>query len=275
MADTIGNIQIKPVINEVLTKEDIKYQLQKMGIKKGMSILVHADLSKIGYLSNGPQTIIDALMDAVGYDGTIVMETFTLHMVDPCCRKDMHIDCESWEYIRDSMKPFDRKLSAGSYDALVEQFLRNEGVARSYHPLYSFAAWGKYAKVICDRHPLHFSLSDESPLGKLFELNGFVLLLGCDYEDCVMFHLARYNANQLPIKIACCPVNINGKADWKDLLDLDLNNEGYDTVGKIMEEREIVKMCAMGDGLCKFFSGRQAVTLATAYYNLNKKELVL
>ena len=46
-------------------------------------------------------------------------------------------------------------------------------------------------------------------------------------------------------------------------------------VGKIMEEREIVKMCAMGEGLCRFFSGRQAVTLAKAYYNLKKKEFVL
>ena len=86
---------------------------------------------------------------------------------------------------------------------------------------------------------------------------------------------ARYDTGQLPIRIACCPVNINGKADWKDLLDLDFDNTGYDMVGKIMEEREIVKMCAMGEGLCRFFSGRQAVTLAKAYYNLKKKEFVL
>lgn len=275
MDESVRDYEIKSVIQEVLTKEDIKYQLQKMGIKKGMSVLVHADLDNIGYLSNGPQTVIDALIDAVGYDGTIVMPTFTLNMVDPCCRKDVHIDCESWEYIRDSMKPFDRRLSCSGSDELVSQFLRNEAVARSYHPLYSFAAWGKYAKVICDRHPLHFSLSKESPLGRLFELNGFVLLLGCSYAECVMFHMARYDTGQLPIRIACCPVNINGKADWKDLLDLDFDNTGYDMVGKIMEEREIVKMCAMGEGLCRFFSGRQAVTLAKAYYNLKKKEFVL
>lgn len=275
MDEKIKPSTLKPVITEVMTKEDIKYQLQKMGLKKGMAVLIHANLDKLGFMSDGPQTIIDALIDAVGYDGTIVMPTFTLDMVDPCCRKDVHIDCESWEYIRDSMKPFDRKLSAGKYDELIQQFLRNDGVVRSYHPLHSFAAWGKYAKIICDRHPLHFSLSKDSPLGKLYELNGFVLLLGCDYEECAMFHLSRYNTNQLPIKVVCCPVNTNGKADWKDLLDLEIDKLGYDMVGKIMEEREIVKMCCIGEGLCKFFSGRQAVTLATAYYSLNKKELVL
>ena len=57
-------------------------------------------------------------------------------------------------------------------DALIYQFLRNEGVVRSYHPLYSFAAWGKYAKILCDKHPLHFGLNQDSPLGKVSEFNG-------------------------------------------------------------------------------------------------------
>ena len=135
----------------VSTKEDICAQLESLGIQRGMVILVQADMKKLGYLIGGEQMLIEALMETVGYEGTIVMPTFTPQMADPACQKK-HIARMYWEDVRQHALPFDKKLSAPEKaDALIYQFLRNEGVVRSYHPLYSFAAWGKYyvISILC------------------------------------------------------------------------------------------------------------------------------
>ncbi|MEF9962555.1 MAG: AAC(3) family N-acetyltransferase [Erysipelotrichaceae bacterium] len=269
MAEDNKSNQVE-IIEDVLTKEDIKRQLEAMGIQKGMLVLVQGNSEDLGYINGGSQAIIEALMECVGYEGTIVMPSFTLDLLDPACNSNIHIDKENWEYIRESSYPFHKKLSKPTNcDDLVQQFMCNEGIVRSYHPNYSFLAWGKYAKVICDKHPLHFGLSKDSPLGKLYDLNGFVLLLGSSYDECVMFHLAHYNSEKLPIKIVSAPIEKNKKTAWKDMLDLKLNEKGFSIIGEVMEERKIVRTMYLGLSKCRFFSSREAVKIATAYFNIN------
>lgn len=253
----------------ISSKEEIRQQLETLGIQKGMVLLIHADTRRLGYLIGGEQVLIEALMDIVGYEGTIIMPTFTPQMADPSCQKK-HISRAYWQEVRDHAMPFDKKLTPPkNCDPLVHQFLRNEGVVRSYHPLYSFAAWGKYAKLICDKHPLHFGLSKESPLGKIAEFNGYVVMLGCEYEECCLFQLARYQG-ELPIRIISAPIENNHKTVWKDMLELDYNTKNFSEIGEVMEERSIVKTSYIGNGRCRFFSAREAVTLATAYFNIHK-----
>ena len=258
-------------VNEIVsTKEDLCELLSSLGVQKGMVIFLQANMKKLGYITGGEQTLLEALMETVGYDGTIVMPSFTPQMADPSCLKQA-IDRESWELVRKHAQPFDRRLSAPhKCDPLIHQFLRNEGVVRSYHPLYSFSAWGKYAKLICDKHPLHFGLNQDSPLGKVVEFNGFVLMLGCDYKDCVMFQLARYRDAQQPIRIISAPIEINKKRIWKDMLDLDYNYKNFDDVGEAMEDRYIVKTAMLNNGLCRLFSAREAQNLATAYFHIHR-----
>lgn len=254
----------------ISTKEDLVRQLQSLGIQKGMLVLVNADTKRLGYLVGGPQILVEALIEVVGYEGTIVMPTFTPQMADPACQKK-RVNRTYWDEVRKNALPFDRKLSNPvQCDQLIHQFLRNDGVTRSYHPLYSFAAWGKYAKLICDKHPLHFGLSQDSPLGKISELNGYALLLGCDYDSCTMFHLARYNGEQLPIKVVSAPIENNKHLYWKDMLDLDLEIKNFSEVGEVMEERNIVRTTYLGTGKCRLFSAREAVTFATAYFHIHK-----
>lgn len=273
MAEVIENLLTKHLIEDgivdIATKEDILAQLANAGIQRGMLVLVDADCTALGYITGGVQTFIDALMGTLGYDGTIVMPAFTPSNLDPACHGSEKIMRENWDLVRDHAVPFDRKLSAPeTKDPLIHQFLRNEGVLRSYHPIYSFAAWGKYAKIICDKHPLHFGLSKDSPLGKLSELNGYVLLAGCGYEACTMFQLARYNGNQLPIKILSAPIEQNTHRIWKDMLDLELDHTGFEVIGEVMEERKIVKNMYINAARCRFFSAREAVNIATAYFHI-------
>lgn len=254
----------------MISKQDMIIQLQNLGIQKGMLLLVNVDSTKLGYLIGGAQTLIDALMEVVGYEGTIVMPSFTPQLQDPS-NASTKLPRQYWTEIREHAYPFDKKLSEpfGS-DEVVYQFLRNDAVARSYHPLYSFAAWGKYAKLICDKHPLHFALGKDSPLGKLVELNGYCVVLGCGYEGCTMFHMAQYQQDLSPVRLVCAPIENGKHLEWKNLLEVDHTTRDFLGVGEVMEDKKVVKTTYLGNGKCYFFSAREAYNLANSYFHVHQ-----
>lgn len=254
----------------VLTKEDLREQLEYLGIRKGMTLLVHADMKRIGHIVGQEQALIEALMDTVGYEGTIVMPTFTPYLADPACQKH-RVQRRYWTKERNGAYAFDRKLHMPTAkNTLAIQFLRNEGVARSYHPLYSFAAWGKYARLICDKHPLHFGLNADSPLGKLFDFNGYIVLLGSGYKACTMFQLARYRSQRFPVRITSAPIQNGTQTEWKKMLDIPHSAYGAEEIGAMLEEKKVVRTAFIGMGSCRFFSCREAVNVASLYFNSEK-----
>lgn len=174
-----------------------------------------------------------------------------------------------WKAFRNGLEPFDRRLSVEmDEDTLVQQFLRNDGVARSYHPIYSFAAWGKYARIFCDKHPLHFGLNQDSPLGKMVDFNGFVVLLGTSYEKSVMFQLAKYKGDQFPVRIISAPIRSGNKKEWKDLLDISYDSKkGIKEAMEYMEEKKVVRTTFLGKGCCRFFSCREALQAAVLSFS--------
>ena len=137
MAEGNGYRKINKSITSVAAKADIIGMLESMGVQKGMLLFVQGDMRKLGYVCGGAQALIEAIMEVVSYEGTIVMPAFTEDLVDPSCMTKQSIERDSWYYVRSSSMPFDRKKSVeGLRDTLALQFMRNDGVVRSYHPLH-------------------------------------------------------------------------------------------------------------------------------------------
>ena len=59
----------------VLLKEEIVQKLRKVGLEKGDAVMVPTPLKRRGYVCGGAQTVIEALMEVVGENGTIMMPT--------------------------------------------------------------------------------------------------------------------------------------------------------------------------------------------------------
>lgn len=250
----------------VITKDKIKNILQDMGIQKGMLLLVEVDCSMIGYIVGGAQTLIDALKELIGYEGTILVPAFTPQLLDPACSHIPFVRSE-WSDIRKAMPAFDHRQTLPlKHEVFENQFLRGEGVARSFHPLFSFAAWGKYAKLLCDRHSLHFAFSKDSPLGKLHELNGYVLQIGKQYQHCNIFYLSKYYNHQSAIRVLRAPIEQNHEVRWKDLLEVELSNRGFKEIGHLLEEQKKVKKASVHKTEAVLFSARDAILTANAFY---------
>ena len=57
----------------VILKEEIVKKLREVGLEKGDVVMVHTSLKRMGYVCGGVQTVIEALMEVVGENGTIMM----------------------------------------------------------------------------------------------------------------------------------------------------------------------------------------------------------
>ena len=59
----------------VVLKEEIIQKLREVGLERGDAVMVHTSLKRMGYICGGAQTVIEALMEVVGENGTIMMPT--------------------------------------------------------------------------------------------------------------------------------------------------------------------------------------------------------
>ena len=149
-----------------MTFEKILFSLKLMGIKENDILLVHSALTSIGYVEGGPDTVIDALLAAVGEKGTVVMSTLT-----------------GWD------SPFDPQKTPSAVGIISETFRQRPGALRSLHPVHSVAAIGPQAPYITEGHELcPTGCGEGTPYMKVAELGGKVMLLGVDMDRNTMMH---------------------------------------------------------------------------------------
>jgi len=259
-------VLLTKLIETAITKDEIVAKLKALGVKSGMVLETHLALSAFGYVIGGAQAVVDALIECVGYDGTLVMPMQDANNCDPSMWDSPPIDHDLHQLVRDNTPAFNKKESDGvEMGAIADNFRRRDGVIISNNPSLAYAAWGKYAKLICDHQSLHFSLGEESPIAKMYELNASVLLIGAPYSKCTCMHLAEYRSTYRPIVIQAAAVEINGKRVWKKYLDIDLNSKIFNDIGTAMEKSIKVSNIMIGNTGAKLFKLDQAIDYATQY----------
>jgi aminoglycoside N3'-acetyltransferase len=153
-----------------LSQAAVANQLRTLGVAAGGVLLVHSSFRAVRPVEGGPVGLIAALRDALGPGGTLVMPSMS----------------------DDDDVPFEPATgpSAPDLGVVPATFWRMAGVARSNHP-FAFAAIGPHAAAItADPLPIPPHIS-ASPVGRVHDLDGQVLLLGCGYDACTMLHLAE------------------------------------------------------------------------------------
>lgn len=216
------------------TVDSLAANLAALGLAPGMTVLVHSSLRALGWVCGGPVAVVLALEQVLGPQGTLVMPTFSTGLSDPASWQNPPVPPAWWATIRQTMPAFDPIMTPTRHmGAIVECFRHQPGVVRSNHPQASFAAWGKHANFVVMGHTLENALGEYSPLARVYDLDGFVLLLGVGHGNNTSLHLAEYRADY-PGKCSmqqAAPILVNGDRAWVVFHDLDWSDEDFPQLG--------------------------------------------
>lgn len=154
-----------------ITEVELVQAFRSLGVAAGDQVVVHSSLSSIGWVIGGAETVVDALCATLGPSGTLAVPTFTYGAVGPTA--------------------FDRKGTPSETGAITEAVRQRAGACRSNHPTHSITAIGRGATELVREHPLHHSLGCDSPLHRLAQRGGDVLLIGVGMDRNSMIHVAE------------------------------------------------------------------------------------
>jgi aminoglycoside 3-N-acetyltransferase len=88
----------------------------------------------------------------------------------------------------------DKSSACKSYGVLAEIIRKWPGASRSHNPGASITAIGKKADWFCFDHPINYGYGENTPLARLVEVKGKVLLLGSDLDQVTLLHYAEDRA---------------------------------------------------------------------------------
>jgi aminoglycoside 3-N-acetyltransferase len=268
--DVIKNTKDGPV-----TVESIKKDLVNLGVLKGMVLLVHSSLSSLGWVSGGPVGVILALEEVLGPEGTLVMPTHSGDLTDPEKWENPPVP-ERWkEIIRQTMPAFDPDFTpTRGMGRISETFRKQAGVLRSNHPHVSFAARGKHAEFITGSHGLHFGMGEDSPLARVYELEGWILFLGVGHENNTSMHLAEFRA-EFPGKKEIqqgAPIVQDGVRRWVKFNELEENSEEFEEIGKAYQKSGgKILTGQVGNAQVELIPQQNLVDFTVGWMNKNRK----
>ncbi len=222
---------------KTLTPDQLAVQLLQLGVKPGGVLVVHSSFSSVGPVTGGPEGLIEALRAALGQAGTLVMPSMS----------------------DDDEQPFDRRRTpCRGMGIVAETFWQLPGVLRSDSP-HAFAAIGPSAHAITQGHPVEVPHGPDSPIGRAYDLDAQVLLLGVGHDANTTVHLAEYLASvryrlrkyatvlhdAQPIRVwygeidHCC-AQFSLMDAWLDAKGLQLHGPVGHAQAQLMQARDVV-----------------------------------
>lgn len=259
---------------KIVLKEDLKSGFEKLGLQEGDHVIVHTSLSSLGFVCGGAQIVIEALLETVKESGTIMMPTQSWKNLDPEAGVHWEEPKEWWQLIRDHWPAYDKDITpTNTMGAVAEMFRKWPGAKRSSHPARSFAAKGKYAEYLLNDHDLCDIFGETSPVGKLYELEGKVLLIGVGYDKNTSIHLADVRADYPGKRYAneSSAMMVDGKREWVTYETLVVDGEDFEQIGEAFEAVADVGKVKIGNAVVRCMRQREIVDFAVKWIEGNRK----
>jgi len=251
----------------------LKHDFKTLGITTGSVIIMHSSLSEIGWTVGGPVSVIQALMEIITSSGTLIMPTYSSDNTDPTKWENPPVPERWWNIIKNEMPAYQPDITpTREMGIVVETFRKWPNVIRSVHPSLSFAAWGKSAKFITKDHKITSGLGEDSPLARIYDLNGKILLVGVNHYNNTSLHLAEYRSDfsgKEYVKHGSA-MKIKRKRRWVEFEDLDHNSDDFERLGIDFESEINYIPGKVGIAETRLISQREMVDFAIEWFKKNR-----
>lgn len=163
------------------TRSSLAADFERLGVRRGGVVTVHAGLRAVGPVVGGANTILDALFDALGPRGTLAA----------------YVDFEPyWEDGDPEIPVFDKRVAPAARDhGVLHEAMRTwPGALRSDHPDAGVLAIGPLARWITGEHPFQYGYGPGTPFEKLLLAGTQILTLGAPLDTITLLHYADHVA---------------------------------------------------------------------------------
>ncbi|MFY1619976.1 aminoglycoside N(3)-acetyltransferase [Micromonospora sp. WMMD736] len=248
--------------------------LRAVGLAAGQDVLVHSSLRRVGPLAKGAETLAEALHAVLGPEGTLVVPTHnagnsttsrTWHEATRGMSADERLRYEA------TMPGWDRgRTPAQGVGTFAEYVRLLPGAVRSAHPQTSFAAVGRRADLLTADHVLHSHLGQRSPVGRMYDTGGHVLLLGVGYDACSALHLAEYRLPNVPTQAYRCYRQVGGRRLRCDFVAPELDDSDFGALGACLDDEPFVRRGTVGRAVARLLPIPPTVDFAVKWFVSNR-----
>lgn len=235
----------------IVTGEEIVAGLRALGLEPGGMLHVHSSLSSFGYVEGGAETVVDALLEVLGPDGTLMVPTFN------------HQRREAFD---DDREIFDLRTTRSMNGAITEAARLRPEAHRSLHPTHPCAAIGPKAEWLTSEHLELKTFDVNSPLGKLLFSGGMVLMLGVGMNTCTAAHVAetRAGARCMGYRQEIRKLRMPTTGEVIDARSVQWRGEGkcrveWAPIEALMRRRGLIRDRLIGDAHVMLFDGGEMV----------------
>ena len=164
------------------TRENLVRELKTLGLHPGDAVMLHSSLSSLGCVEGGAETVVDAFLDALGPEGTLLVPAFRDSVWgDP---DDFAIsDCQDCpQRLCPSRQP--------GFQGIIPETVRlRSGSLRSCHPTHSWVALGPAAeRLLAGHRQSPTPCGRGNPFEELVVLDGCVVTLGVGMDAVTLWH---------------------------------------------------------------------------------------
>lgn len=211
-------------------KQQLKDQLESIGLKGDETILIHSSMKSIGEVDGGADSVLDAWMEYFK-DGLLLLPTHT------------------WKTVNADNPVYNPQTTPSCVGLLTNMFMKRDGVIRSLHPTHSMAGYGKNAaEYLAGEEYNNTPCTPGGCYDRLKDAGGKVLLVGVGHERNTYIHSVEEVLN-VPNRLSDMPMELviellkedednknkklpyyNRADGWKKCID---SNGGYDNNNKL------------------------------------------
>ena len=267
-----------------MARSRLARDLAKLGLEPGGVVMVHCRMSALGRVVGGAETVVRALLDALGPEGTIM--AYTGWQDEPPDDLDA-LGVEARRMYLEEHPPYDPRVALSRRDhGRVPEALRTwPGALHSGHPEAGVAAVGPLAETLTASHPYDDAYGAGTPYARLVELGGGVAMLGAPLETVTLVHHAEAIA-EVPGKRRVSygmPVILGnpGERVWRTFSDID-TADGAFPYERVLGEEDYIEHIArsalaagrgrsgpVGGGTAYLFDARGLVEHAVGWIERN------